>query len=305
MLAACSFARYNDSCDHFCQRTEEMRMLLTWMTIISALIALGICDQAGGFASLGWLWLLPVGFVVGFVLCLALCFLAVWIPAVNTDPEKEQDGDDPYIRTIVKLYAPAVFKLLGCRIEATGTEKLPKDGRFLLVCNHLFDLDPGIPLTVFPNAQLAFISKKENLQKPIVGPLMLKIQCQLIDRENDRAALKTILKCIAILKEDKANIAVFPEGRIVKDGYLLHSFRPGVFKIAQKANVPIVVCTLSGTQNIVKNIKRFRRTRIDFHLLEVIPADELKGVTTVDIAQRVHSLMAADLGQENVAEKDA
>lgn len=276
-------------------------MLLILMNLVSAMFALGICALTGGFGGLDWLWLLPLGFVGGFVLCLLLCFLAVWIPAIKVDPEKEQDGDDPYIRAIVKLYAPAVFKLLGCKIETVGAEKLPKDGRFLLVCNHLFDLDPGIPLTVFPNAQLAFISKKENLQKPIIGPLMLKLQCQLIDRENDRAALKTILKCISILKEDKANIAVFPEGRIVKDGYLLHEFRPGVFKIAQKANVPIVVCTLNGTQNILKNVKEFRRTRIDFHLLEVIPAEELKGVTTVDIAQRVHSLMAADLGQENVA----
>ena len=257
-------------------------MLLTVMTIASVLFAMGICLEAGS-----WLWL-PVGFGVGFLLCLALCFLAVWIPAVNADPEEEQDGDDPYIRAIVRLYAPAVFKLLGCKIEATGTEKLPKDGRFLLVCNHLYDLDPGIPLALFPKAQLAFISKKENIDKPI-------------DRENDRAALKTILKCISILKEDKANIAVFPEGRIVNDGKLLHDFRPGVFKIAQKAEVPIVVCTVNGTQNIVKNVKRLRRTRIDFHLLEVIPAAELKGVTTVDIAARVHGIMAADLGAENVA----
>ena len=270
-------------------------MLLTVMTIVSILFAMGICLEAGS-----WLWL-PLGFVGGFVCCLLLCFLAVWIPAGHVDPQKEQDGDDLYIRAIVKLYAPAVFKLLGCKIETSGTEKLPKDGRFLLVCNHLYDLDPGIPLTVFPRAQLAFISKKENLQKPIVGPLMLKIQCQLIDRENDRAALKTILKCISILKEDKANIAVFPEGRIVKDGYLLHDFRPGVFKIAQKAEVPIVVCTLNGTQNIVENVKHFRRTRIDFHLLEVIPAAELKGIPTTQIAERVHSLMAADLGEENVA----
>ena len=276
-------------------------MLLNLIFSFSVLFATILCAVTVGFAGLGAKLLWLVFFAGGWVVSLLLCFLAVWIPAGHVDPQKEQDGDDPYIRAIVKLYAPAVFKLLGCKIETSGTEKLPKNGRFLLVCNHLYDLDPGIPLTVFPRAQLAFISKKENLQKPIVGPLMLKIQCQLIDRENDRAALKTILKCISILKEDKASIAVFPEGRIVKDGYLLHDFRPGVFKIAQKAEVPIVVCTVNGTQNIVENVKHFRRTRIDFHLLEVIPAAELKGVTTVDIANRVHSLMAADLGQENVA----
>ena len=276
-------------------------MLLNLIWSLSALSGVGLCALSVGFDGLSTVPVFLLGFALGSVLCLLGCFLAVWIPSRRVDPLQEQDGDDPYIRGIVKLYAPAVFKLLGCKIEASGTEKLPKEGRYLLVCNHLYDLDPGIPLTLFPDAQLAFISKKENIDKPIIGPLMLKIQCQLLDRENDRAALKTILRCISILKEDKANIAVFPEGGIIKDGYLLHRFRPGVFKIAQKAGVPIVVCTLNGTQNIVENVKHFRQTRIDFHLLEVIPAEELRGVTTVDIAQRVHAIMAADLGPENVA----
>ena len=276
-------------------------MLLNLIFSFSVLFASILCAVTVGFAGLGAKLLWLVFFAGGWVLCLLLCFLAVWIPERNADPTKEQDGDDPYIRTIVKLYAPAVFKLLGCKIETSGTEKLPKDGRFLLVCNHLNDLDPGIPLAVFPKAQLAFISKKENLSKPIVGKLMLKIQCQLIDRENDRAALKTILKCISILKEDKASIAVFPEGGIIKDGKLLHDFRPGVFKIAQKAEVPIVVCTLNGTQNILKNARKFRRTRVDLHLLEVIPAEALRGIPTTRIAERVHGIMAADLGAENVA----
>ena len=137
---------------------------------------------------------------------------------------------------------------------------------------------------------------------PIIGILMRRILCQFVNRENDREALKTILKCISILKEDLSNVAVFPEGRKSTDRYLLHHFRPGVFKIAQKANVPIVVCTLNGSQNILPNAKRLRRTRIQLHLLEVIPAQELKGVTTVDIAARVHAIMAADLGAEFVAE---
>ena len=277
-------------------------MLFNLILLLSALFAAGVCFAAGGFSSLGWLWLLPVGFAGGFLICLLLCVLAVWIPSLFVDPEKQQEEDDPYTRAIVRLYAPAVFRLLGCKIETSGTEKLPREGRFLLVCNHTSNFDPGIPLAVFPDAQLAFISKKENLQLPIIGPMMLRILCQLLDRENDRAALKTILRCISILKEDKASIGVFPEGGIIKDGKLLHHFRPGVFKIAQKANVPIVVCTLTGTRQIAANLKKLRRTTVRFHLLEVIPPEELKGVTTVAIADRVHAIMAADLGEENVAD---
>ena len=277
-------------------------MLLNLIFAFSALAALGICAAAGGFSTLAWLWLLPLGFVGCYVLCLIVCFLMVWISARGTNPEAEFDTDDPYIRGIVRWYAPAVMRLLGCRIQATGLEKLPADGRFLLVSNHLADLDPGIFFTVFPQNQLAFIAKKEVRDMPIIGVLMRRILCQFVNRENDREALKTILKCISILKENKANVAVFPEGRKSTDRYLLHRFRPGVFKMAQKADVPIVVCTLRGTQNIFPNAKKLRPTPIRLNLVEVIPAGELKGVTTVDIAQRVHSLMAADLGAENVAE---
>lgn len=277
-------------------------MLLNLIYVLSALVALGVCAAAGGFGSLAWLWLLPLGFVGCFVLCAVVCFLYVWLSDRYSDPDAQYDSDDPHVRGIIRWYAPAVFRLLGCKIEANGTEKLPKDGRFLMVSNHLADLDPGIFFITFPHNQLSFIAKKEVQDMPIVGRLMRKILCQFVDRENDREALKTILRCIAILKEDKANIAVFPEGKKSTDQYLLHHFRPGVFKIAQKANVPIVVCTLRGTQNILPNAKKLRPTPIRLNLVEVIPAEELKGITAVDVAHRVHAIMAADLGAENVAE---
>ena len=276
-------------------------MLLNLIYLLSALAALGIC-AAGGFSALTWLWLLPLGFVGCFVLCLLVCLAVLLITEKCTDPEGVFESDDPYIRGIIRWYAPSVFRLLGCKIETSGTAKLPADGRFLLESNHLADLAPGIFFTVFPNDQLSFIAKKEVRDMPIVGILMRRILCQFVNRENDREALKTNIHCISILKERKANVAVFPEGKKSTDRYLLHHFRPGVFKMAQKANVPIVVCTLQGTQNILPNATKLRRTDIRLNLLEVIPAEELKGITTVDIAHRGHGIMAADLGAENVAE---
>ena len=275
-------------------------MLLNMIYLISALFAAGRGGVTGCCVSGRWMWVLPLGVVAGFLLSLLVCFLVVLFQAKRTDIGKEQQEDDPVVRTIVKLYAPAVFRLLGCKIEAIGTEKLPRDGRFLLVSNHLHDLDPGVILATYPNAQLAFIAKKEVFDMKIIGQLLPRILGQFIDRENDRNALRTILKCISLLKEDKASVAVFPEGKITGDEKL-HQFRPGVFKMATKANVPIVVCTLFGTQNITKNAKRLRRTHIRLHLVDVIPAEEVKGANTVDIAHRVHTLMAESLGAENVA----
>ena len=276
-------------------------MLLNLFYLLSALFATGICALTIGFAGIGTVLVWMGSFAGCLVLCILGCAVFTWICAERTDPNGQWEHYDPFVDTLVKLYAGPLLRLLGCRIVTQGTELLPKDGRFLLVSNHLCDLDPGFFLKTFRNRQLAFIAKKEAKDVPVIGRLMARLLCQFIDRENDREALKTILKCIAILKEDRASVAVFPEGRTARDDKLLHPFRPGVFKIAQKANVPIVVCTLKGAESVFANLKKLRRSTVHLHLVGVIPAEDLKGVTTVDIAARVHEMMATDLGAENVA----
>jgi hypothetical protein len=66
---------------------------------------------------------------------------------------------------------------------------------------------------------------------------------------------------------------------------------------AQKAEVPIVVCTLKGTADILKNAAKLKPTHVQMHLLDVIPAEDLKGRTTVDISDQVYEMMIADLGE--------
>ena len=133
--------------------------------------------------------------------------------------------------------------------------------------------------------------------------MMHKILCQPINRENDREALKTILKCIQIIKEDKASIAVFPEGYTSMDRKL-HHFRSGVFKIAQKTRVPVVVCTLTNSYQVFHNALRLKPTDIDLHLLAVIQPEEYVGMTTVALAEKIHAMMAEDLGPAYAPEEN-
>ena len=242
------------------------------------------------------LWQTVLMFAFIWLVLMGLAFGFLWLCCRAVDQEKPQEEDSSFYRAIMYLYIEALITLVGVRIHTEGLEKTPKDGRFLLVCNHLFLADPGILLHCFKKSQLAFITKKENQSMFIVGPIMHKILCQPLDRENDRSALKTILRCIQLIKEDKVSVGVFPEGYTSKDGKL-HHFRSGAFKIAQKANVPIVVCTIRNTRMIFKNLAKLKKTDVPVHLVEVIPAEELKGKTTVEIADRVYEAMIADLGE--------
>ena len=276
-------------------------MLIAVVSLLSILLSALWCGCSGAFQSLAWLWQLPVGFACAFLIQAALIFLVVWILSKTIDLEKEQEEDAKFFRWMLGVLIEAAHSILMMRVHTKGLENTPKNGRFMLVCNHLNDFDPLVLLHAFRRSQLAFISKRENADRFIVGTLMHRIMCQPINRENDREALNTILNCIRLLKEDKVSIGVFPEGYTSMD-HKFHNFRPGVFKIAQKAKVPIVVCTVTNTFKVMGNLKKLKPTDIELHLLAVIPPEELEGVTAVDISQRVHAMMAADLGPEYAQE---
>ena len=280
----------------------KRKMLLRFIVMLALVLAAAVGLPCGIFEGYTWLWAYPL-LALGFaVLGLGACFGYLMILCKRVDQEKEQEEDDPHYRRYTELILDSVLPVLRIDVKTKGLNKIPSQGRFVLVCNHCNNSDPIILLRAFEGHQVAFISKKENKDMFVVGPMMHKLLCQLIDRENDREALKTIIRCIKLLKEDKASIGVFPEGYIHED-LKLHRFRPGVFKIAQKAQVPIVVCTLKNTKDVIRNMARYRRSSVELSLLEVIPAEELAGVTTTEIADRVYRLMADDLGPENVAEE--
>ena len=266
-------------------------MLLKTITGLSLLVSCII------FACADWaIWTLPLLFVGIYAGLLLLALLFLWAICAVVNLDKPQEEDSPFYRRVMHLYIEALIQLVRVRLHTKGLENTPKEGRFLLVCNHLFIADPGIVLHCFRKSQLAFLTKKENYKLPFIGAFMHKILCQPIDRENDRQALKSIIKCIQLIKENKVSVCAFPEGYTSKDGKL-HPFRPGVFKIAQKTNVPIVVCTIQNTREIFKNLKHFGHTDVELHLVEVIPPESYAGLNTVALSDMVYEKMIADLGE--------
>ena len=265
--------------------------------LLKTIAGLSLLLSAVLFACMDWpLLMLPVLFVGIFLALFLLAIAFLWAVCALVDLDKPQEEDSRFYRSVMHVYIEALIQLVLVRLHTKGLENTPKDGRFLLVCNHLFIADPGIVLHCFRKSQLAFLTKKENYSLPFIGAFMHKILCQPIDRENDRQALKSIIKCIQLIKEDKVSVCAFPEGYTSKDGRV-HPFRPGVFKIAQKTGVPIVVCTIQNTREIFKNLRHLRHTDVELHLVDVIPPESYAGMNTVALSDMVYEKMIADLGE--------
>ena len=256
-----------------------------------ALIGAVLCCVCSSF---WWLPLYFVGFFLAFFL-LAVLFCVVACAFISMD--KPVQKESKFYRAILYPYVELLMNLFLVKLRTEGLEKTPADGRFLLVCNHQQFADPGILLHCFPKSQLTFISKQENRKLPIINKFMQAIRCQFIHRDNDRQALRCIIECIRMIKAGEASVGVFPEGYTTKDGKV-HPFRPGVFKIALKTGVPIVVCTIDGTMPLFHNVARLKRSPVELHLVDVIQPEQYAGMNTAEISHMVYEMMIADLGEE-------
>lgn len=244
--------------------------------------------------SYSW-WLMPI-LLIGFILIFIILQLLTFALMIQFTNRKKPPKNTTFFRFLVKISLPLIVKVARVKINTKGTEKFPEDTRVMLVCNHQHDFDPAVIMSVFPDARLGFIGKKEIYTKmPFISKAMHRLNSLLIDRENDREAAKTIINAIKTIKEDTASIAIFPEGYTSLECKLL-PFRNGCFKIATKAQVPIAVCVLNNTREIPKNILR-RTTEVEFRLLDVIYPEQFEGMNTTQIGDIIHEKMNTALNE--------
>ncbi len=238
------------------------------------------------------LWIL-LG-IVGLILGLAILDLLVLMLSTAFVPKKEYDKNSRYYRFLLNFHIALAMKILHVKVNVENGEALDGiNGRFLFVSNHRSDYDPITALYAFKKHDLAFISKKENLNIPFVGGLIRKCCFMEIDRVNPRNAVKTLKRASELIVKNEASVGVYPEGTRSKDCSLL-PFHDGVFKIAKTANVPVAVIAVTGTEKIRKNIP-FKKSVVNIKVLKIIPVEEVATLTTHELAADAKNEMARAL----------
>ena len=251
-------------------------MLLLLPYLIPGAVLSVITSLGAGYES----WLLVLMLIVWLLAysvgLLVLYLLAVAVISLFVDMEKPQKTVERFYFSTLKYALGLLCVFSRVRIHLSGEDKLPV-GAFLLVANHRSNFDPLVTLWALRGRDLAFISKPENLR---------------IDRDNDRAALRTILDAAALLREGQVSVAIYPEGTR-NHGEGLLPFRNGAFKIAQRAKAPIVVMTTENVEKIGKNAP-FRHTDVYITIREVISAEEAASLRTGELGEKIRRCMLCE-----------
>ncbi len=134
-------------------------------------------------------------------------------------------------------WAPGILWICGVKLKVTGLENLDTSQPYVFVANHQSYLDIPFLFNAIP-INLYFIAKKEIKWIPFIGWYMMATGMIFIDRSNRIKSIASLNKSAKLVHDGKS-VLLFPEGTRSRDGYLA-DFKKGPFKLAEKAQVPVV-----------------------------------------------------------------
>lgn len=142
-------------------------------------------------------------------------------------------------------------------LEVEGLEKIPDQGPYIVVTNHLHWLDPPVLLAVLPHRAHVFAAEKweRNL---VLGPLFRSMGAIFVQRgEVDRKALH---QAMAVLRGGGV-LGMAPEGTRSKTGALQQG-RTGAAYMAYQTGAKLVPAVVTGQKLVFPSLWRFRRAGV-------------------------------------------
>lgn len=137
---------------------------------------------------------------------------------------------------------------IGARISVSGIDNISVDQNYVYMANHSSLIDIPALFAYLPY-QFRIMAKKELFYVPFMGWHLWTAGNFPVDRTDARKTARSLRGVIEGVRAGKS-LAVFPEGSRSPDGRLL-DFKPGAFKIALRAGVPIVPVTIRGTHSLL------------------------------------------------------
>ena len=172
-------------------------------------------------------------------------------PPRHTTPRKHR---------LVKYFLLTLLRLVA-RVDVQGLDNLPA-GPFVAVINHLSSFDTLTGIAVGPIRQATTFAAIEHRSDPIGGWILDQLGVIWVRRgEADREAIKLAL-------DELKSGTVMPmaiEGTRSRTGGLLPG-KTGPAFLASRTNVPLVPGAVWGTEQIISNMKRLRRSQVHIRI---------------------------------------
>lgn len=160
-------------------------------------------------------------------------------------------------RYFLKRYVKYVFYHL-MDVEIQGTENIPQTGGCIITTNHLSRLDTPLLLMSVPRNDICALVTDKYRFNPLFSLFVRATNSIWINRDiADHVALRAALDHI----RKGGLLGIAPEGTRSQVGIMLEG-KSGTILLADRANVPLVPVGISGTEDCMAKLFRFKRPHI-------------------------------------------
>jgi 1-acyl-sn-glycerol-3-phosphate acyltransferase len=182
---------------------------------------------------------------------------------------------------------------IGARITMHGSENVEPGRSYVYMANHSSLIDTPALFGYLPY-QFKIMAKKELFYVPFMGWHLWTSGNFPIERGDAQRTARSVRAIIEGIKAGKS-LATFPEGSRTPDGRL-QEFKPGTFKIAVRAGVPIVPVSIRGTYALLpKTTLAPRPGRVDVFIGTPIPTGGLDEKAVPDLIAKTRAAIQLHL----------
>jgi 1-acyl-sn-glycerol-3-phosphate acyltransferase len=206
---------------------------------------------------------------------------------------------EPLYRSVVGA-ARTLFFAQGTHFTIEGEENVPREGGAVMAINHTSYFDfmyAGLPARRH-RRYVRFMAKQSIFRHKVAGPLMRGMHHIPVDRHRGGQAFADAVRALRAGEI----VGVFPEATMSRS-FELKEFKPGVVKMAQVADVPILPTTIWGGHRVwTKELpKHLGRSRIPVHITVGPPLSVGRRDDVTEVLARLRAAMQAQLDAQQAA----
>lgn len=173
-----------------------------------------------------------------------------------------------------KVYGRGMLRLAGIKVQVDLSALDPK-GHYVFMCNHQSLFDIPILFDALWDYHMRFVAKESLFRIPIYGKALGNAGHISLNRENRRAAMKSLDAAVDSAKSGISPL-IFPEGTRNPHLDKLLDFKVGGMVLALKCGLPVAPLVMEGTGKLLPKKRIFFNPDQPVRLKALPPVDTSK-----------------------------
>lgn len=221
-----------------------------------------------------------------FIFVIISCFFLIiyYVPKMAYYAKHPEKYDETVCYRMAQVMIEHVKRRGRISTVATGVDKLPQEGGYIMFANHQGKYDALGIISVHDNP-LSFVMDVKRSKLFIADQFCNLMRAKRLDRTDIHQQVQIINEVASEIQTGKRYL-LFPEGGYDHNHNTLGEFVPGSFKIAKKAHCPIVPVVLFDSFKPFEG-KSLKKVITQLAFLDPIPYDEFEKMKTTEIRDMV------------------